>query len=58
MPKRKTKESSDSNNKTSTEPARDVQQFIYLKKRILPYLRHSRKKNEAEVKDKKNNLAR
>jgi hypothetical protein len=25
MPKRKTKESSDSNNKTSTEPARDIQ---------------------------------
>jgi hypothetical protein len=25
MPKRKTKESSDSNNNTSTEPARDVQ---------------------------------
>jgi hypothetical protein len=27
MPKRKTKEYSDSNNKTSTEPARDVQHF-------------------------------
>jgi len=26
MPKRKTNESSDSNNKTSTEPARDIQQ--------------------------------
>jgi hypothetical protein len=25
MPKRKTNESSDSNNKTSTEPARDIQ---------------------------------
>jgi len=32
MPKRKTKESSDSNNTTSTEPVRDIQQYITKKK--------------------------